>query len=83
VFLNCGTVLAPAAFQSWQRGLRTPCPSPQGEGHVIFQKGKPMSIEKFEDPHERWRTLWLVIAGVVAITLTWNVLMLSLKGISY
>ena len=31
----------------------------------------------------RWRTLWLAIAGVMAITLTWNVLMLSLNGISY
>jgi hypothetical protein len=33
--------------------------------------------------HEGWRTLWLAIAGVMAITLTWNVLMLSLNGISY
>ena len=32
---------------------------------------------------EGWRTLWLAIAGVMAITLTWNVLMLSLNGISY
>src|SRR5215471_11160333 len=30
-----------------------------------------------------WRTLWLAIAGVMAITLTWNVFMLSLNGISY
>jgi len=33
--------------------------------------------------HEGWRTLWLAIVGVMAITLTWNVLMLSLNGISY
>jgi hypothetical protein len=42
-----------------------------------------MSTEQFEDHHEGWRTLWLAIAGVMAITLTWNVLMLSLNGISY
>jgi len=40
-----------------------------------------MNIEKFEG--EGWRTIWLAIAGVLAITLTWNVLMLSLNGISY
>jgi len=39
--------------------------------------------EKFEDHREGWRTLWFAIAGVMAITLTWNVLMLSLNGISY
>jgi hypothetical protein len=27
--------------------------------------------------------LWLAIAGAMAITLAWNVLMLSLNGISY
>ena len=32
---------------------------------------------------EGWRTLWLAIAGVMAITPTWNVLMLSLNAISY
>jgi hypothetical protein len=36
-----------------------------------------------QDHHEGWRTLWLTIAGVMAITLTWNVLMVSLNGISY
>jgi len=42
-----------------------------------------MNAEKFEiSHHEGWRTLWLAIAGVMAITLTWNVLMLSLSGIS-
>jgi hypothetical protein len=42
-----------------------------------------MKAEKFVAHHEGWRTLWFAIAGVMAITLTWNVLMLSLKGISY
>jgi len=32
---------------------------------------------------EGWRTLWLAIAAVLAVMLTWNVLMLSLNGISY
>jgi hypothetical protein len=40
-----------------------------------------VNAEKFEG--EGWRTLWIAIAGVLAITLTWNVLMLSLNGISY
>jgi hypothetical protein len=40
-----------------------------------------MNTEKFEG--EGWRTLWIAIVGVMAITLTWNVLMLSLNGISY
>ena len=39
--------------------------------------------EKFEDHHEGWRTLWFAIAGVMGIKLAWNVLMLSLNGISY
>jgi len=42
-----------------------------------------MNTEKFEDHDEGWRTLWLAIAGVMAITLTWNAVMLSLNGISY
>jgi len=42
-----------------------------------------MKTEKVEDHHKEWRTLWLALAGVMAITLTWNVLMLSLNGISY
>jgi hypothetical protein len=41
-----------------------------------------MNTEKFEG-NAGWRTLWLAIAGVMAITLAWNVLMLSLNGISY
>jgi hypothetical protein len=48
-----------------------------------FSKSEAMIAEKFESNHEGWRTLWLAIAGVMAITLTWNVLMLSLNGISY
>jgi hypothetical protein len=48
-----------------------------------FLKSETMVAEKFESHHEGWRTLWLAIAGVMAITLTWNVLMLSLNGISY
>jgi len=42
-----------------------------------------MNTEKFEGHHEGWRTLRVAIMGVMAITLTWNVLMLSLNGISY
>ena len=42
-----------------------------------------MKTERFAGHHEGWRALWLAIAGVMAITLTWNVLMLSLNGISY
>jgi hypothetical protein len=42
-----------------------------------------MDAEKFEARHGGWRTLWFAIAGAMAITLTWNVLMLSMNGISY
>ena len=42
-----------------------------------------MNIKKFEDHRDGWRTLWITIAGVMAIMVTWNVLMLSLKGVSY
>jgi hypothetical protein len=48
-----------------------------------FLRSEAMNAEKFESHYEGWRTLWLAIAGVIAITLTWNVLMLSLSGISY
>ena len=41
-----------------------------------------INAEKFEG-NEGWRTLWFAIAGVMAITLAWNVLMLSFNGISY
>jgi hypothetical protein len=37
-----------------------------------FLKAEVINTEKFEDHHEGWRTLWLAIAGVMAITLTWN-----------
>jgi hypothetical protein len=42
-----------------------------------------MNAEKVEAHQEGWQTLWFAIAGVMAITLLWNVLMLSLNGISY
>jgi hypothetical protein len=49
----------------------------------FFSREAMNNTEKFEDHHEGWRTLWLAVAGVMAITLTWNALMLSLNGISY
>jgi len=39
--------------------------------------------EKFERLHEGRKALWLAVAGVLAITLTWNVLILGLHGFSY
>ena len=48
-----------------------------------FLESEAINVEKFESHHEGRRTLWLAIAGVMAITLTWNVIMLSLNGISY
>src|SRR5215831_16247922 len=45
--------------------------------------GLAQSVGLLLSAGEGWRTLWLAIAGVIAITLTWNVLMLSLNGISY
>jgi len=45
--------------------------------------GQDVKTAKFDGQDEGWRALWLAIAGVMAITLTWNVLMLSLNGISY
>jgi hypothetical protein len=68
-----GTIINNLAFSGWLRGL---------SGSQFF-KSAAMTTEKFEDHHQGWRTLWITIAGVMAITLTWNVLMLSLKGISY
>jgi hypothetical protein len=53
-----------------------------GHGSQFF-KSEAMNTEKFEVHDEGWRTLLLAIAGVMAITLTWNVLMLSLNGVSY
>jgi hypothetical protein len=41
-----------------------------------------MNTDKFEAHHEGWRTLF-AIASVMAITLAWNVLMVSFNGISY
>ena len=40
-------------------------------------------IMNVEAHHDGWRSLWLAIAGVMGITLTWDILMLSLNGISY
>ena len=68
-----------SAFHSLARGLETPVPTALSGSRQLV--GEPMNTEKFED--EGWRTLWLAIAGVLAITLTWNVLMLSLNGISH
>ena len=45
--------------------------------------GQDVKTAKFDCVDQGWRTLWLAIAGVIAIMLTWNVLMLSFKGISY
>src|SRR5262249_41695591 len=56
-------------------------PSPPPRSRQLFV-GEAMNAEKFEG-NEGWRTLWIAIAGVLAITLTWNVLMLSLNGMSY
>ena len=38
---------------------------------------------KTEKLHEGWRAFWLAIAGVMVVMLIWNVVMLSLNGISY
>jgi hypothetical protein len=45
-----------------------------------FDRTLAMKTEKL---HEGWRALWLGIAGVMVIMLIWNVVMLSLNGISY
>ena len=42
-----------------------------------------MKNESVGRRHEGWRALWFTIAGVMAVMLAWNVLMLSLNGISY
>jgi hypothetical protein len=39
--------------------------------------------ERLAGNREGWRALWLAIAGVMAIMLAWNVLILSLNGVSY
>jgi hypothetical protein len=81
---NCGTAWARLRFNLGCVAFARPCPLPQCEGHGSqFLKSEAMTTEKFEGHHEGWRNLWLAIAGVMAITLTWNVLMLSLNGISY
>ena len=50
---------------------------------TFFNRTLAMNTEKFEGHQEGWRSLWLAIAGVIAIMLIWNVVMLSLNGISY
>jgi hypothetical protein len=72
--LVCISILAP-----WPRSPQHPQPL-SGSRQVTFCR-EAMNTEKFEG--EGWRSLWLAIAGVLAITLTWNVLMLGLNGISY
>ena len=39
-----------------------------------------MNNEKFEDHYEGWRTLWLTIAGVMAITLATYFVFLTRPG---
>jgi hypothetical protein len=78
-----GTTLNGLRLAVGSVGLRTPIPLTPCEGHGSqFLKSEAMNTEKFAD-HEGWRTLWLAIAGVMAITLTWNVLILTLNDISY
>jgi hypothetical protein len=73
--------IRPSAFDFLVAWPRPPSPQPLlGSRQLTFCRGV-MNTEKFEG--EGWRTLWLAIAGVMAITLTWNVLMLTLNGISY
>ena len=82
--LNFGTTFAPLRFTLGSVASHPIPPQPQCRGHGSqpFQS-EAMNTEKFEGHDEGWRTLWLAIAGVMAITLTWNVLMVSLNGISY
>ena len=66
--------------------LRTAPPSGQRlevTAATFFNRTLAMNTEKFEGHQEGWRSLWLAIAGVIAIMLIWNVVMLSLNGISY
>jgi len=80
---NFGTTFARPHFILSSVASKPHPPYPlSGSRQLIFCRGA-MNTEKFEDHHEGWRTLWLAIAGVMAITLAWNVLMLSLNGISY
>lgn len=77
-----GTIINDLALGGWLRRPIPQAPSP-GVTAANFFKSEAMNTEKVEDHHKEWRTLWLAIAGVMTITLTWNVLMLSLNGISY
>ena len=78
---NFGTTFARLHFNFSSVASKPPAPQPlSGSRQVAFCR-EAMNTEKFEG--EGWRSLWLAIAGVLAITLTWNVLMLGLNGISY
>ena len=83
--LNFGTIFACLRFTLGSVASHPIPLSPNAEVTAanFFSRKAMNNTEKFEDHHEGWRTLWLAIAGVMAITLTWNVLMLSLNGISY
>jgi hypothetical protein len=82
---NCGTAWARLRFNLGCVAFAPPnAPHPNAKVTAAdFLKSEAMNTEKLESHHEGWRTLWLAIAGVMAIMLTWNVLMLSLNGISY
>jgi hypothetical protein len=83
--LNFGTTFAPLRFSFGSVASHPIPPQPQCRGHgsQFFQSEAMNNTEKFEGHHEGWRSLWLAVAGVMAIMLTWNVLMLSVNGISY
>jgi hypothetical protein len=84
--LNFGTTFTPQRFGLSSVAPHTTLPhsSPvSGSRPPTFSIGSQMNTENFEGNHEGWRTLWLAIAGVMAITLIWNVVMFSLNGISY
>src|SRR4029077_21023176 len=72
--LVCVSILA-----AWPSHPHAPHPNAKVTA-ADFLKSEAMNTEKLESHHEGWRTLWLAIAGVMAIMLTWNVLMLSLNG---
>jgi hypothetical protein len=75
-----------AALTDWAIISSVPGPArPDLRGLLAWwrRKWEDMNTEKFESHNEGWRTLLLAIAGVMGITLIWNVLMLTLNGISY
>ena len=50
---------------------------------ALIPQPRVLFAMKTEKLHEGWRALWVAIAGVMAIMLIWNVVMLSLNGLSY